>query len=201
MHKLSYWYLLPPLADVSFCTINLIKWTLLADIWVLVSLLVPSMYSRFDLEPFVLRGFIPTLLLLSLCPSFAIATYFSLIFSAYHSSFTRKRFWVGEMPFRIICFISNRPNIWQVSTRFLSASPPLYWFAAHLMASPVNRKRWGYLIWAYSAAYILLGSLLFSNFYPFTWETEYPVILPFALITNILATLSCCGPWMSKLAC
>ncbi|XP_058200462.1 uncharacterized protein LOC131315320 isoform X4 [Rhododendron vialii] len=56
----------------------------------------------------------------------------------------------------------------QVATRFLSASPPLYWFAAHLMASPINRKRWGYLIWAYSAAYILLGSLLFSNFYPFT---------------------------------
>lgn len=53
----------------------------------------------------------------------------------------------------------------QVATRFLSASPPLYWFASHLM---VYRKKWAYLIWAYSAAYILLGSLLFSNFYPFT---------------------------------
>ncbi|XP_042956466.1 GPI mannosyltransferase 2-like isoform X1 [Carya illinoinensis] len=53
----------------------------------------------------------------------------------------------------------------QVATRFLSASPPLYWFASNLM---VQRKRWAYLIWAYSAAYILLGSLLFSNFYPFT---------------------------------
>ncbi|KAG7983962.1 hypothetical protein I3843_04G133000 [Carya illinoinensis] len=53
----------------------------------------------------------------------------------------------------------------QVATRFLSASPPLYWFASKLM---VQRKRWAYLIWAYSAAYILLGSSLFSNFYPFT---------------------------------
>lgn len=58
----------------------------------------------------------------------------------------------------------------QVSTRFLSASPPLYWFASYLMVSPGAGRRWGYLIWAYSAAYILLGSLLFSNFYPFTWE-------------------------------
>ncbi|KAK3030114.1 hypothetical protein RJ639_038863 [Escallonia herrerae] len=55
-----------------------------------------------------------------------------------------------------------------VSTRFLSASPPLYWFASSLMTSPSASKRWGYLIWAYCAAYILLGSLLFSNFYPFT---------------------------------
>ncbi|PON97821.1 GPI mannosyltransferase [Trema orientale] len=55
----------------------------------------------------------------------------------------------------------------QVATRFLSSSPPLYWFASYLIRSPVYR-RWGYLIWAYSASYILLGSLLFSNFYPFT---------------------------------
>ncbi|XP_047307842.1 GPI mannosyltransferase 2 isoform X2 [Impatiens glandulifera] len=53
----------------------------------------------------------------------------------------------------------------QVSTRFLSASPPLYWFATYIARVS---KRWGYMIWAYSAAYILLGSLLFSNFYPFT---------------------------------
>lgn len=56
----------------------------------------------------------------------------------------------------------------QVATRFLSASPPIYWFASYLFASPVNSKRWGYFIWVYCAAYILLGSLLFSNFYPFT---------------------------------
>ncbi|XP_024009150.1 GPI mannosyltransferase 2 isoform X2 [Eutrema salsugineum] len=55
----------------------------------------------------------------------------------------------------------------QVATRFLSASPPLYWFASHLVASPKHSK-WGYLIWSYCAAYILLGTLLFSNFYPFT---------------------------------
>ncbi|XP_010535916.1 PREDICTED: GPI mannosyltransferase 2 isoform X2 [Tarenaya hassleriana] len=55
----------------------------------------------------------------------------------------------------------------QVATRFLSASPPLYWFASYLMAAPKHR-RWGYMIWTYCAAYILLGSLLFSNFYPFT---------------------------------
>ncbi|XP_050368774.1 uncharacterized protein LOC126786857 [Argentina anserina] len=56
----------------------------------------------------------------------------------------------------------------QVATRFLSFSPPLYWFASYIMRSPGIYKRWGYVIWAYSAAYILLGSLLFSNFYPFT---------------------------------
>ncbi|TKY58994.1 GPI mannosyltransferase 2 [Spatholobus suberectus] len=56
----------------------------------------------------------------------------------------------------------------QVATRFLSASPPLYWFASYIMAYPAKCFRWGYLIWAYSIAYIFLGSLLFSNFYPFT---------------------------------
>jgi len=56
----------------------------------------------------------------------------------------------------------------QVATRFLSASPPLYWYASYVMASPGRSSRWGYLIWGYAASYILLGSLLFSNFYPFT---------------------------------
>ncbi|XP_012455085.1 uncharacterized protein LOC105776749 isoform X4 [Gossypium raimondii] len=53
----------------------------------------------------------------------------------------------------------------QVATRFLSASPSLYWFASLIMTS---HKKWGYVIWVYCFAYILLGSLLFSNFYPFT---------------------------------
>ncbi|KAK1421587.1 hypothetical protein QVD17_24052 [Tagetes erecta] len=53
----------------------------------------------------------------------------------------------------------------QVATRFLSSSPPIYWFASYVLAS---HKGWGYLIWSYCAAYILIGSLLFSNFYPFT---------------------------------
>ncbi|CAL9148506.1 uncharacterized protein LOC103991056 [Musa acuminata AAA Group] len=57
----------------------------------------------------------------------------------------------------------------QVSTRFLSASPPLYWFASHLLISTNTTSiRWGYLICVYFASYVLLGSLLFSNFYPFT---------------------------------
>lgn len=56
----------------------------------------------------------------------------------------------------------------QVATRFLSASPPIYWFASHVLVSPGTRKGWGHLIWGYCAAYILIGSLLFSNFYPFT---------------------------------
>ncbi|XP_021771956.1 GPI mannosyltransferase 2-like isoform X2 [Chenopodium quinoa] len=56
----------------------------------------------------------------------------------------------------------------QVATRFLSASPPLYWFASCLMTSCGKSWRWAQLIWAYAALYILLGSLLFSNFYPFT---------------------------------
>ncbi|KAK9156606.1 hypothetical protein Scep_003180 [Stephania cephalantha] len=55
----------------------------------------------------------------------------------------------------------------QVATRFLSSSPPLYWFSSYLMHSRSGCK-WGRLVWAYCAAYILIGSLLFSNFYPFT---------------------------------
>ncbi|XP_039124292.1 GPI mannosyltransferase 2 [Dioscorea cayenensis subsp. rotundata] len=57
----------------------------------------------------------------------------------------------------------------QVSTRFLSASPPIYWFASYTMLSPDrNLAKWRYLISTYFIAYILLGALLFSNFYPFT---------------------------------
>ncbi|XP_019445862.1 PREDICTED: GPI mannosyltransferase 2 isoform X2 [Lupinus angustifolius] len=56
----------------------------------------------------------------------------------------------------------------QVATRFLSASPPIYWFASYMMRHHAKCFRWGYMIWAYSALYIFLGSLLFSNFYPFT---------------------------------
>ncbi|WCJ41545.1 GPI mannosyltransferase 2 [Euphorbia peplus] len=56
----------------------------------------------------------------------------------------------------------------QVATRFLSSSPPLYWFAAYITMSGGATNKWGYLIWTYTTAYILLGSLLFSNFYPFT---------------------------------
>lgn len=60
---------------------------------------------------------------------------------------------------------------WQVSTRFLSASPLVYWFASYVIGHPGIGKRLGHFIWAYCAAYIFLGSLLFSNFYPFTWTS------------------------------
>ncbi|XP_068660456.1 uncharacterized protein [Aristolochia californica] len=56
----------------------------------------------------------------------------------------------------------------QVATRFLSASPPIYWFLSYLMVSSGKGRRWAYLVWVYFITYILLGSLLFSNFYPFT---------------------------------
>ncbi|XP_072989589.1 uncharacterized protein [Typha latifolia] len=57
----------------------------------------------------------------------------------------------------------------QVATRFLSASPPIYWFASYVFVTATNAStRWRYLFWVYSVTYILLGSLLFSNFYPFT---------------------------------
>eukprot|EP01018_Ginkgo_biloba_P031801 Gb_15854 [translate_table: standard] len=56
----------------------------------------------------------------------------------------------------------------QVATRFLSVSPPIYWFASHVMeSSPIGFKL-GYLIWAVFLSYMVFGSLLFSNFYPFT---------------------------------
>ncbi|KAM7469459.1 hypothetical protein LguiA_007642 [Lonicera macranthoides] len=59
----------------------------------------------------------------------------------------------------------NKQGYLSVSTRFLSSSPPLYWFASYVMVHPSSKsKMWGCLIWAYCAAYILLGSILFSNF-------------------------------------
>ncbi|CAN6445178.1 unnamed protein product [Victoria cruziana] len=54
----------------------------------------------------------------------------------------------------------------QVATRFLSSSPPIYWFISHLSAGA--SLRWSRSICVYFISYILLGSLLFSNFYPFT---------------------------------
>lgn len=57
----------------------------------------------------------------------------------------------------------------QVATRFLSASPPIYWFASYVMLSPgPTSRRMNHVIWSYCVAYILLGSLLFPTFYPFT---------------------------------
>uniref|UniRef100_A0A0D6QRG3 GPI mannosyltransferase 2 n=1 Tax=Araucaria cunninghamii TaxID=56994 RepID=A0A0D6QRG3_ARACU len=55
----------------------------------------------------------------------------------------------------------------QVATRFLSVSPPIYWYASHLMESSAGFKL-GYIIWTVFLSYVFFGSLLFSNFYPFT---------------------------------
>jgi len=55
----------------------------------------------------------------------------------------------------------------QVATRFLSVSPPLYWYAAYAMNS-ANGLPIGRIIWTYFLSFFGLGSLLFINFYPFT---------------------------------
>ncbi|RZB42042.1 hypothetical protein D0Y65_052856 [Glycine soja] len=89
--------------------------------------------------------------------------------------------WPGYLSASVLPFVLHLG--FMVSTRFLSASPPLYWFASYIMANlywfasyimanPAKYFRWGYVIWAYSMAYIFLGSLLFSNFYPFTYREE-----------------------------
>lgn len=55
----------------------------------------------------------------------------------------------------------------QVSTRFLSSCLPWYWFTADVLTS--NRacsKHW--YIWLYCFAYMVLGAVLFPNFYPWT---------------------------------
>uniref|UniRef100_A0A7S3XC92 GPI mannosyltransferase 2 n=1 Tax=Picocystis salinarum TaxID=88271 RepID=A0A7S3XC92_9CHLO len=53
----------------------------------------------------------------------------------------------------------------QVATRFLAASPPLYWFAAHMSQQSCRIRK---IIWGYLYTYIALGSLLFTNAYPWT---------------------------------
>lgn len=52
-----------------------------------------------------------------------------------------------------------------VATRFLSACPPLYWWAAQVAGCGGAAGR---LIWLWCFAYIGLGCLLFPNFYPWT---------------------------------
>ncbi|KAJ7516470.1 hypothetical protein O6H91_22G059700 [Diphasiastrum complanatum] len=56
----------------------------------------------------------------------------------------------------------------QVATRFLSSSLPIYWYAASKMESSVHGKRIQSIIWTLFLCYISVGTLLFSNFYPFT---------------------------------
>lgn len=81
----------------------------------------------------------------------------------------------------------------QVGTRFLSSSPALYWFMAHLWvcgleageqagaighgARACNQgnapkckgsRRAGCLTWAWSLAFVAAGTVMFPNFYPWT---------------------------------
>ena len=55
----------------------------------------------------------------------------------------------------------------QVATRFLSACPPLYWYAAHLTRSG-GRPGLRRAVWAFFLCYGALGTLFFPNFYPWT---------------------------------
>lgn len=54
----------------------------------------------------------------------------------------------------------------QVSTRFLSSCVPLYWFAAVLMWHKGGVLCW--LLWWYCFAFMGVGAVLFTNFYPWT---------------------------------
>lgn len=63
----------------------------------------------------------------------------------------------------------------QVSTRFLSACPALYWYAAHLSqrqesSGKRQSKSSGVLRWLqlWSGLFIVVGTALFSTFLPWT---------------------------------
>ncbi|KAJ6430734.1 hypothetical protein OIU84_018278 [Salix udensis] len=70
----------------------------------------------------------------------------------------------------------------QVSTRFLSASPPLYWFASHLLKSPGTDANFSYL----SIVSILLGYLIIRVQNHGGMEVEVLVI-----INHVVENASC----------
>ncbi len=53
----------------------------------------------------------------------------------------------------------------QVATRFLSATPPLYWYAAHVATTDAWRGR---LLVSYFVSFAVAGTCLFALFLPWT---------------------------------
>jgi uncharacterized membrane protein YgdD (TMEM256/DUF423 family) len=54
----------------------------------------------------------------------------------------------------------------QVSTRFLSVCPPLYWYGAYLFSSKSKLLQLLWTLWF--SIYIPVGTILFCNFFPWT---------------------------------
>eukprot|EP00762_Andalucia_godoyi_P003532 ANDGO_04333.mRNA.1 GPI mannosyltransferase 2 len=53
----------------------------------------------------------------------------------------------------------------QVLTRFLASCPPLFWFLGEICYSSTRVR---FVVFLYCGAYMVLGALMFGNFYPWT---------------------------------